>query len=336
MDMIVDYLKNPMEIGIRHKKICVDFSDVLGYLQSLMDEYLKLYGSEKRRASSPFREERANNALTKMKEITPSDNYFDLLIETLSEFSHFPSFPEDLGPYFYRELPMRTIDGKPMLKPDGTQMTRHSYRPPPIHIFNSRIMISAKDVLTIDKNKVDGNRYIFDLVSIKENGINNFLQFLGMIPPLKDKITILKDVSHYSSRYVFRPYNYAVELWIEDEASTALPLDLKSILQGATKYISSGEWRTSIVLSAITTESILADIYEETFKKQAPDVPLGNLFQYVKDKIKLPQEIVSAIEATNEARIAAVHRSRFTVSNREAVNALYGATNLSVWYSQKY
>lgn len=123
----------------------------------------------------------------------------------------------------------------------------------------------------------------------------------------------------------------AVRFWLEDEASISIPSDLKSFLIGAIDYLSSQEYRTSIVLSAITVESILADLYEEKYKSLAPDIPLGDLLGHVKNKISFPPDILSAIETTNRARIAAVHRSRLPVSEREAINALFGATAFAQW-----
>jgi len=97
------------------------------------------------------------------------------------------------------------------------------------------------------------------------------------------------------------------------------------------RCILSEEWRTSIVLSAISIESVLADLYEENYKVPAPDTPLGDLFTRIQTKISFPSEIIRAVEMTNNARIAAVHRSHFPVSDREAINALFGATNFILW-----
>jgi HEPN domain-containing protein len=108
---------------------------------------------------------------------------------------------------------------------------------------------------------------------------------------------------------------------------------LKSFISGAVRYINSREWRTSIVLSAITVESILAELYEDASKEPAPDTPLGDLFRKVKEKIDIPPDIVDAINMTNEARIAAVHRSPSPISDRDATNALFGAIKLTLWYA---
>ena len=51
------------------------------------------------------------------------------------------------------------------------------------------------------------------------------------------------------------------------------------------------------------SESVLADLYEEEFKRPAPDVPLGDLFGQVKDKIDFPVEVASAIDTANKAEL---------------------------------
>ena len=86
-------------------------------------------------------------------------------------------------------------------------------------------------------------------------------------------------------------------------------------------------------MSAITVESGLADLFEEIHKKPAPDDPLGKLYGKVKNEAGFPDRIETAIEMVNEARISAVHRSRFPVSDREATNALYGATTFTMWHN---
>jgi len=159
---------------------------------------------------------------------------------------------------------------------------------------------------------------------------------LSNIPRLNDNLEVKKDKQHFSTKHVFRPYAWVVKLWLNDVSTITVSEDLKSFLNGAIRYTLSNEWRTSIVLSAITVESILAELYEEEFKEPAPDIPLGDLFRKVKEKIEFPPEIAGAIKKTNKARIAAVHRSRLPVSIREACNALFGATNFILWYESKF
>jgi len=127
-----------------------------------------------------------------------------------------------------------------------------------------------------------------------------------------------------------------MDIWFKDESTVSVPKDLKDLLKAATNYYQSEEWRTSVTLSAIVTESILADIYEEEMKVDAPDVPLGALVEQVKKSVKIPKQIDSAIKNLNQARIAAVHRSKSPVSDRDAEIALFSATKTLIWFMNKY
>jgi hypothetical protein len=60
---------------------------------------------------------------------------------------------------------------------------------------------------------------------------------------------------------------------------------------------------------------------------------LGDLLRELKQTFTLPDEVLKAIDLANRARIAAVHRSRSSVSDRDAMNAIFGALNVIMWYS---
>ena len=218
-------------------------------------------------------------------------------------------------------------------------------------IFSPTIMSDFNDVLSIDilapAEDETGELWFtlreldevaLDIASVKKEGIKFFIEFLKNIPLIGKTVVINKDCTEtHSSRYAFRLYATAVSLWLEKEASKIVPKDLRSFLTNSSEYCTSEEWRTSIVLSAITTESLLADIYEEEYHGPTPSkATLGELFDLTKKKVDFPQNIAEAIQMTNNARISAVHRSRFPVSDREAINALYGTTNFAIWYFSKF
>jgi hypothetical protein len=152
------------------------------------------------------------------------------------------------------------------------------------------------------------------------------------VPPLQKGVAILREGKRYSSRFTYRPYPLAASLWLGHESSAPIPADMKAFLFGAIDYLAKEEWRTSIVLSAISVESGLADLYEECHREPAPDKPLGDLFYLVKSRIKFPSDVEKAIELANQSRIAAVHRSRLPVSQKEAISALFGAINFTRWH----
>lgn len=218
-------------------------------------------------------------------------------------------------------------------------------------IFSPTIMSDFSDAISIDilKPAEDETEELWltlreldevalDITSVKKEGVMFFVKFLKNIPLIGKTVVINKDCTEtHSSRYAFRPYATAVSLWLEKEASKTMPQDLRKDLTKSSEYYTSGEWRTSIVLSAIVAESLLADIYEDEYHKPTPSkATLGELFEHTKKKVDFPQNIGEAIQMTNNARISAVHRSRFPVSDREAINALYGTINFAIWYFSRF
>lgn len=322
-----------MKIGVYNHKSIVDLSGVLDYLRKMIEKSKESYEKDKGKRRYPRRRfehrlSRMNDAIGGLDEqYWDEEDCFEALTRTFREFAMLDEFPMDLGSLFYREREIRLSSGG---------VTKRRFRKPLPNIFGSRIMREINDVVSIEKKHVKEAKWLFDVVTIKKSGLSAFRKVLQDIPPLKKRMKILKERSQFSTRYAFRPYPLAIRLWLQDSRSIAVPPDLESFLQGGIRYFFSSEFRTSIVLSAITVESVLADLYEEKIREPAPDTPLGDLFQQVKVKIDFPQEIVNAIEITNKSRIAAVHRSRFPVSDREAINALYGAANFTLWYSSEY
>jgi len=310
-----------MERGVYNIKLIVDLTDLPKYLEQLLAEFQE--SRDKKRRIGPgsvfqSRLDRLNEALKELKDemesyftILGEGKYFEILPRILAEFAAYCECPEEMKNVFSAE---RRI---------GSDRVIRRIRPKPI--FGSRILIEAKDVICVERTNLQGARWLFDVTTLKDSGLSVFKKDISSIPAVAKHMSIIKEGRQFSSRYTFRPYPLVAKLWLGDEASLCLPSDVKSFLVGAINYISSQEWRTSIVLSAIAVESVLADMYEEVYKTSAPDSPLGDLFQQVRKQIDFPAEIVSAIEATNRARIASVHRTRQPVSDREAINALYGA-----------
>jgi hypothetical protein len=337
LDTIIKYLKNPMDIGVYNQKAIIDFSGIIDYLEGLLKREKKSSEKAERKIRSrvlpislaEFKISKMDEALKQLKE-EPLNNeeFFERLMRSLRPFALLEEFPNELEIVFFQERETKDLSGKTVVR---KRPILH-----PRNIFESGIVPEINDVYSVDKKHISRGKWLFDAVTIKEDGLLFFKNCLQCIPPMKEKVKILKERKHFSTRYTFRPYPLATKLWLQDNTSVGVPSDLKSFLQGASNYIFSAEWRTSIVLSAISVESVLADLYEEKYKQPAPDTPLGNLFRQVREKIDFPPEIARAIEMTNESRISAVHRSRFPVSDKEAVNALWGATSVILWYASQF
>src|SRR5207249_8141522 len=112
---------------------------------------------------------------------------------------------------------------------------------------------------------------IFDASSIGSDAIGRFTATLKETPDVGDAFKVVSTGKQFSSRIVFDLIPAATSAWTR-LASTAerVPNFILSYVAAAYDYISKEEWRTSIVLSAIALESLIAEMYENEFKKIAP------------------------------------------------------------------
>lgn len=355
MEYIIKYLSNPLKTGVWRSQIEIDFTNI----RKLFEYISKSLSREQSRFLINFIEQ-----VEKEKTI---DAYFQALDISIFLLKNRKDCPEELlnyispenviiinklapyEPYYMKIELLGTSEDSKIISELFHSASWHAQsrltddklvfyiRDFDIKsgIFYSRIIKDISEVLLVDVIKSDKNlSQIINLISIKKDGVQIYKKFLESIPFIGEKIKIFKEKKTYSTRYIFEPYPLAIQLWLEDKSILPIPKDLTDFIKGAINYYNNHEWRTSIVLSAITVESILADVYEETKKDYAPNIPLGSIYHEIKEVY--PEEIQKAIEIVNEARISAVHRSRYPVSDKEATNALVGATTLIMWYIQNF
>lgn len=203
------------------------------------------------------------------------------------------------------------------------------------HFPNYASLLEITDAINI--SKVGRDKKVFlNVTSVGKRGIECFDKFMKSIPELGEEVDFSKIQERHLQRFVYRPYPPAVLLWINVIGFHKVPEPVRDFLNVAVSYFRHGEWRTSVVLSAIAVEIILAELYEENFQSEAPDVSLGKLIELLKEKVAFDREIESAVSLTNEKRIIAVHRSQIEPSEREAIDSLFGATKLTLWYSSHF
>jgi hypothetical protein len=182
--------------------------------------------------------------------------------------------------------------------------------------------------------------FILDIMSIQKQSLDRFLKFLTNLPEIGTGMQLITRSSLYSSRAVLEPYIPALSAWTEGRiAAERIPRYIVEYIQAAIGYYNQEEWRTSIVLSAIAVETLLAEIYEHEFRKEAPDIPLGALKDKLVDLFKkagkdpaFPKTVLEWIDRTNDSRIAAVHRGSRQLSGRETLEALRGLLKVAFWY----
>lgn len=315
-----------MNVGIYRYLIVADFSKIIDYLKELQEKIKE--DMEKDAIKLPKRviENRLNDMKSSIERLSK---------KKIAENGYFEELNDVFIPFFLtaKDIPDELKD---VFSHEVGRSPRTMRFPNRKSIFDTEMLHDLKDVRIVEKKIIDKNKMILEVMTINEKAMIDFKNKISLIPQFNDNIKVIKDKQHFSSKHVYKPYAWVVRLWLEDFSTITVSEDLKSFLRGATRYIFSNEWRTSIVLSAISIESVMADIYEEKKKTPAPDIPLGGLMTLVQKEITFPPEVESAVNVANSARVAAVHRSRLPVSTREACNALFGATNFIMWYESLY
>lgn len=326
LDYIIEYLKNPMKTGVYNFQVTLDFSKT-GELYEYLFDHIKA-----RQEKSRIRRE--------IKKIRKAESYFTFR-DVLKIFSEavYTMLDMEKCPKVIEELYESQVEEE------------FSFEKRVPDLVSPTILSDLNDVISIEVLKPNEEQIkdlvfefheldevALDITSVKKEGCFFFLNCLKATPKIGKAMEVTKEPTEtHSSRYTYRPYAIAVRLWLEKEASKRIPKDLRAFINNSAKYHISEEWRTSIVLSAITVESLLADLFEEKNHEPSPSKDtLGQLFETVRKQVDFPKNIADAITMTNEARISAVHRSRFPVSDREATNALYGTTNFTMWYFSEF
>jgi hypothetical protein len=156
-------------------------------------------------------------------------------------------------------------------------------------------------------------------------------EFIESISVIGKNVKASKATQKFSSRYCYRTYPPALIVWLCEVANNPIPKDILQYFLGAVRYYQQGEWRISIVLSAIAVETILAELYEEVKHQPAPPDTLGSLFSQLLKTTKLPVEVKADVEEVNNNRILSVHRSSMHLGDREARSSLVGATRFTYW-----
>ena len=193
------------------------------------------------------------------------------------------------------------------------------------------VFINSLDILSGYAFELRDN-LVLDMVSLKENALDEYERLLASLPGVENRIKRLTRGKKHGSNHVYRAYALSAHLWLASEESGLVPESVLTFLGPCLSYYDTGQWRTSVVLSAISVEYILSEMFEETFKSTAPDIPLGQLYEKVKVKKGFPEDIDAWIRRTNEIRTKAVHRSAWFASERDALDALIGAVELTIWH----
>ncbi len=222
----------------------------------------------------------------------------------------------------------------------GLISARLSLRAMPLNVAGPSIPLDEiEDTLHITEFYHD-DLIVIEATALQKSTVESFVAFVKSIPDVGNSVNLVREGRQFSSRLSSDLVPVAARAWSRSIPTVeTVPQFILTYLYGAFTYLDSSEWRTSIVLSAIALESLLAEMYEAEFHEVAPDVPLGSLHSQIKDNFRniqkhdpFPKDIDRAIETCNESRIAAVHRGGRQLFDKEAYDALLSVARFSIWY----
>jgi len=339
METIIKFLKNPQNQGLHVNKYKIELSKIAEFIDHVKENYgipnIPQRGGDGKEIINTFVErekitvkvrdhrlsQRLKNALILiiLKEDKPEiGDYFSISNEELESQRSIPGAQAPGA--FYRMQRRFTPTGPPGLS----------------GFMDSMLFPKHFDVLYIDyRLSKDQENILFEFVSLNEIGFKMFNDLILCLPILSDSFEKVSQRKTYCEKYIFKIYDLVVQLWIKLEDKFIFNDNIENFLTASIKYYTEEEWITSIILSSISVESILAELYEDEYKKSAPDIPLGQLIKEVGKKISFPSDLKKKIQALNDARIASVHRSENPVSDKDTIISMMGITCLLIWYFDK-
>ena len=353
-DEIKSYLEDPISHGVYFAKLSFDQETMDSFMKGIWNRLPAQIRTEVSQAElriQPIPALHQTRTLEKLVEFGgfQPDHLVELLRHVFQSYAGWRKHKADLDALYAYILPLLRwvayINDSPMDTSHGAsgplenyfQTTRllRSRRGP----FEPDVpIISSQDAIHISLTR-HRKIYVVTAVSANAHGLEKFQEFIRKLPTFKSRVHTIGEGEAHPSGIVFQPYPAAIMAWIEGRSAIEyLPDFLREYLTASSQYYNTKEWRTSIVLCAIALETLLAEFYEQEFRKEAPDIPLGGLKEEIVREVNkgghrtLPRGIISWIDKLNDLRIAAVHRGSRQLSAREAMECLHGLTKISLWY----
>lgn len=171
---------------------------------------------------------------------------------------------------------------------------------------------------------------VFDITSLTSKPIAEFTSFLSSVPKFRGRTSFSAVEHRHAARYALEPYPAIAALWIDEMSTGIFPEDLTRMLSDSLQHLYAREWRTSVVLSSIAGEIVMVDMYEESYKRPAPEMPLGALRDKLTKSGKLETETNEACGQLIKTRNSTVHRGSAPPTIQEASHALRASVQLAL------
>ncbi|MCP8309180.1 MAG: hypothetical protein H3Z54_10900 [archaeon] len=343
LEPLARYLYDPSRYGAKYLRISLETKAIRDFVNNLVEK-VKITTEEraKRLRGIPTRLQKAQESIEFFEELRQRSPRLGLITTAIQQAMDV-AYSEEIMTYIKPVLDWVAFIGDIELSEGrlpSSFVYRRILRRPNISPFGPNIPLpKINDALHIAETEHRAI-VVLEATSVKEEGIEQFLTFIKSLPELGPSYHVISKKTQFSSRFIYDLVPAAVSAWISIRSTIeCVPEYILDYFIAALRYLEEQEWRTSIVLSAIALESLLAEMFEEEFQKIAPDIPLGALkdeivanFKSNKKSSPFPDEISECVNGTNQARIAAVHRGGRQLSVKDATEALQGAVKFAIWH----
>jgi hypothetical protein len=82
---------------------------------------------------------------------------------------------------------------------------------------------------------------VLDVVSLKENALDEYEGLLTSLPGVENKIKCLIRRKKHGSNYVYRAYALSAHLWLASEESALVPESVLAFLEPCLGYVNSSQ-----------------------------------------------------------------------------------------------
>jgi hypothetical protein len=224
-------------------------------------------------------------------------------------------------------------------------MLRHSFAGNRLNLGPDISLPSMRDCIHISESG-DSRTRVLEIASLSEETGERYLDYLVHVPGLGRNLVVVRSGWKHTSQVVRALLPPALMTWMKgEEAVSCVPEYVMNFLMAASEYYGREEWRTSIVMSSIVSETVVAEYYEDVFRRQAGDLTLGQLLNNVEQQFKksgktcgtkgvraMPKDLLKDGGETNRLRKESVHRGTSALLQSDALQALANSSRFVVWY----
>jgi len=322
-DQIIRFLCDPIRTGAFCARLTVPYDTIIDLWEFVSKE------AKKRRKRLSVEKPEADREYFEFMNKSGYPDFLDRVLDDLL------SFLVKLGDVCPKEVRKWADYGNVVIAPlydsqEGSEKRKEGsfFFPPQVYIENIR------DAMSINVDDKAAPDFVAEIASLTPKALSAFASFITAVPCFKSKIIYKEEGRQHSQRSVYNLYPAVAGLWVDTLAHRSISRDIIDSLSEALNYMDKREWRMVIILSALSTEGILSDIYEDVVREEAPQAPIGLLIQEINVKRKFPPDAQRNLNALKELRDSAVHhRGMVSLTRREALVSLISAMRFALWWS---